>query len=250
MNNQVVGSRIIFLNKVGSTNDYAKNLIETGKPPEGTVIYSKFQTSGKGMDKNIWESEPGKNLLLSIILYPSFLLPENQFELNKVISLATYDLVSEKLQDKNVKIKWPNDIYVGGKKIAGMLVKNTVQGNNLIDSIIGIGININQENFSPEIPNPTSLKLESGKVFPVKNILDDLVRKFEIRYRQLKNGLTKKIGIEYLNTLYNYQTKAKYLVDEQAVEGIITGVTKFGQLVMIINGIQKEFDIKEIKFAF
>ena len=135
-------------------------LIKNTEVAEGTVVLAKEQTSGRGQVNNTWESSYGDNLLMSIVLYPEFLHAGNQFLLSKFVSLAIVDFLSYYLE--NVTIKWPNDIYVGNKKIAGVLIENSLRGAFISSSVVGIGLNVNQTEFSSSIPNPTSLKNESN----------------------------------------------------------------------------------------
>ena len=147
--------KIIRLHTVGSTNDYMIEQIRNGNINlEGTIVIADEQTSGKGMDINIWESEPGKNLTFSIFFKPDFLRADQQFLLNKSISLGVYDFIKSLVTHQKVTIKWPNDIYVGDKKIAGILINNTIAGNELFYSVAGIGVNINQQKFPGSCPQP------------------------------------------------------------------------------------------------
>ena len=128
MTSPIIGKHIIQLEKVPSTNDYALKLLSKSTPEEGTIISTNSQTMGKGLAGNGWESQAGKNLTISIILKPSFLNPSKQFYISKIIALAVHEFLSGQL--KNVRIKWPNDIYVNNDKIAGILIENSVIGNN------------------------------------------------------------------------------------------------------------------------
>ena len=152
----MIGNNHIRLNRVNSTNKYAVEMIAKSKPIEGTVISASFQYEGRGQIGRFWESEAEKNITCSTILRPDFLEASDQFQLNIAISLALHDFISHFLDNKDVKIKWPNDIYVGDKKIAGILLQNSLIGKKVNSTIVGTGININQTEFSGDVPNPTS----------------------------------------------------------------------------------------------
>src|ERR1035437_6675835 len=155
-----IGKNCIEIEKTDSTNSYLSKLLGEKTLFEGTVVITNRQEMGRGQRGTTWESEPNKNLTLSILLHPTFLRPDEQFQLNKAISLGVAGFVVGVLQvDVDVKIKWPNDIYIRNKKVAGILIENSVSGNNLQHSIIGIGINVNQEKFSAKLPNPTSFRI-------------------------------------------------------------------------------------------
>ena len=137
---------IIVQDELESTNNYAKQLV-SDKVEEGTVVLAQFQSKGRGQQGNYWESETGKNLLFSLILYPDFLEAEFQFSLSMLVSLAIVSVLDEETDE--VQIKWPNDIYVGKLKIAGILIENTIKGSKLGSTIVGVGLNLNQEMFTP-----------------------------------------------------------------------------------------------------
>lgn len=205
----MIGKNIIEIEETGSTNLYASDLLRSKEIPEGTVISAFRQSSGRGLGSNSWESEAGKNLTISIILYPSFLPIEKQFMLNKVVSLGVYDIITKLIENTNslvnksiVKIKWPNDIYIGDKKVSGILIENAIIGNKFLHSIVGIGININQEIFLSDAPNPVSLKNITGKEYGLKECLELLCSYLDKRYFQLKNDNYKAIDKDYLSTLY------------------------------------------------
>ena len=178
------GQNIIEIASVDSTNNYIKNLLTTERPSEGTIVLAHTQSAGRGQMGNIWASEPGKNLTVSYVFYPSFLEATKQFYLNMAVALAVKDCC-ELLLDDEVRIKWPNDIYYCDKKIAGILIENSISGSNLTSSIVGIGLNVNQAEFHPSLPNPSSLKLIKGKNFVVLDVLNQLSHFLEKYYLQL-----------------------------------------------------------------
>jgi BirA family biotin operon repressor/biotin-[acetyl-CoA-carboxylase] ligase len=161
--------KIIYLNEVESTNNYANQLILSDAAEEGTVVLAQYQTHGKGQHGNVWESETGKNLLMSIIWYPGFLPASQQFMISKIVSIAITDCVNDIIDD--CKIKWPNDIYIGNQKLAGILIENSVKGSHLSSSVVGIGLNVNQQVFISAAPNPVSLFQITGVIYEISELM-------------------------------------------------------------------------------
>ena len=233
---------------MNSTNEYALTLLSKNKPAEGTVISTPNQYAGRGQIGSGWESAPGKNIALSIILYPSFLPIAQQFSLNQSISLAVFDLVEEHFPQKT-KIKWPNDIYINEKKVAGILIQNSISGTKIRSSVVGIGINVNQELFTSGASNPTSFKLESGKEFDIDKIIPSLCHCIENRYLKLKSRNLVPLQADYLKHLYRYQTEWSFQrPNGQIFKGTITGIADSGQLQVETTGKTETFGLKEIKF--
>lgn len=246
----LIGSEIIRIKETGSTNRYLMDLLDSEKPREGTVVIADYQAAGRGADGNRWESAPGMNLTFSLILYPAFLLPETQFYLNKIISLGLSDLVSESLPKRNdIRIKWPNDIYIGNKKVAGTLIQNGVKGSSFDFSVIGIGLNVNQEIFPEGANNPVSLKAITHSNFNLEDVFREAIAKLESRLNQLIKGELSTIDKDYLIRLYRYQQLARYIYKRKSIEAKITGVNRYGQLILEIPGEKIiECDLKEVKF--
>ena len=242
-------SPVIRLESIDSTNNYAREFLEKEKPQEGTVILTGNQHSGKGQASNQWESEPDKNLTFTIILYPDFLKIEEQIILNKTFALGISDFIKGINKKLDVKIKWPNDIYIGDKKVAGILIENTISGNNYLACIVGIGININQTVFKSDAPNPTSLKSETGSEFDIEECFESILSKINKRYLQLKNGDKESINSDYLYNLFRFGEIYKYKFNNRIITAKMTGVTEFGRLVLITeSGETIECDLKEVEF--
>jgi BirA family biotin operon repressor/biotin-[acetyl-CoA-carboxylase] ligase len=248
-----IGQNSIHLKSIDSTNSYASELLRQSKPPEGSMIYTFEQLNGRGQRGNTWESEPNKNGILSLILYPTFLQAEKQFLLTKITSLAVADLMAELLEilgnSQDIKIKWPNDIYVGNKKIAGILIENTLRENSLQSAIIGIGMNINQVKFTTTT-FATSLALLTNKEVHLMQCIDRLCEFMEARYLQLKANKLESIDTEYLHRLYQLNEWKNYSDRDHTFEGKIIGVSVSGKLQLQLRSDEvKEFDLKEIGFC-
>jgi BirA family transcriptional regulator, biotin operon repressor / biotin---[acetyl-CoA-carboxylase] ligase len=247
---QIIGSEIIRLKEVGSTNDYLMNWLGRERPAEGTVVIAGYQSAGRGTDGSIWESEPGLNLTFSFIIYPLFLAPEAQFYLNKIISLGIADLFHDVLTQRgDIRIKWPNDIYIGNDKVAGTLIQNGVKGSTFDFSIIGIGLNVNQGSFPNDTGNPISLQMVAHRTFDLEDIFSRVLTNLEYRLNQLIKGELKEIDKDYLDRLYRFNQLAGYIYEGKSIQAKITGVNRYGQLILEIPGEKIiECDLKEIKF--
>jgi BirA family biotin operon repressor/biotin-[acetyl-CoA-carboxylase] ligase len=240
--------KIIILNKVGSTNNYASRLILSDAAEEGTVVLTHFQTSGRGQAGNYWESETGKNLLASLILYPGFLNAAKQFAISKIVSLGLVDFLEREIE--SVSIKWPNDIYVENRKIAGILIENTVKGNLLASLVVGIGLNLNQEKFLSDAPNPVSLKQITGEIYDVEFVASEILNAIFKWYEKLKLGSFSEIDTAYFSKLYGVGVWRKFIKNDKIFEAKIVGVGEFGQLWLEkCDGIIEEFMFKEVEFV-
>ncbi|HIN38801.1 MAG TPA: biotin--[acetyl-CoA-carboxylase] ligase, partial [Flavobacteriales bacterium] len=247
-------NKVIKLNAIGSTNEYAGKLLQHEKTVmEGTVIWAVDQTKGKGQRGALWHSESGKNLTFSLILYPGFINIENQFILSKVVSLAIKDFIKDLLHvnmaDKNYKVhvKWPNDIFVDSNKIGGILIENNVREARIISSIVGVGININQTSFPDNLPNPVSHKLLTGLEVNIEKALKAVLRTINTRYQQLKANNNTAIDRDYLKALYQFGIFANYQVKNQMIACKIIDVNKNGTLQLEKkNGDIISCDFKEV----
>lgn len=223
----------IWLDSVDSTNSYA--LRQLPELASGTVIAAREQTAGRGQRGNTWFSEPGKNLIFSIVLKFGEgglepLAASQAMWLNYVISVAVVDF----LQSHAIwcKVKWPNDVYVGQKKICGVLIENALAGEQLAASVIGVGININQKEF-PQLANATSLWSLTGETHPVKKCLEQVLERFESRLDGLYDPVEQRgLFAAYSGYLFNKDTQAHYhdLLTDREYTGIIQGVAPDGRL--------------------
>lgn len=244
---QLIGGQYLFLQQTASTNSYCKELLNSSTlPPEGLVVHADFQTEGKGQMGNEWLVESGKNLTYSCVTYPEFIHPSEQFYLNMAVSLSVIELLDEYIG--NAKIKWPNDIYINNKKIGGILIENSLMGNKLQSSILGIGLNINQNSFKG-LPNATSLFMELGVDYPITYMLQQWCALFEGYYALLKSRSFGSLNKLYLQRMWNYNKEVKYHKADELCSGIIKGVNPLGQLLMEENGQQVTYNFKEISFV-
>jgi BirA family transcriptional regulator, biotin operon repressor / biotin---[acetyl-CoA-carboxylase] ligase len=243
-----VGQNLITIQHVDSTNNYLKNLLSKSKPvPEGTVIMAESQYAGRGQQQNRWHSEPGKNLTFSLLLKPSFLPISLQFDLTRAISLGIINALEPLLGEK-LKIKWPNDIYYGDQKLAGILIESVLQGNQIKNCVIGMGLNINQEIFPLELPDAVSLKQILHRDYDLKFILSEICKNIEATYLSLKSGRYDAVRNAYRERLYRLNDEKYYRSGDSIFKGRITGVTDEGLLLMISDDRQQKYNLKEIEF--
>ncbi|GJM36591.1 MAG: biotin--[acetyl-CoA-carboxylase] ligase [Saprospiraceae bacterium] len=248
-NTLFIGKVLLNYASLESTNASALELLSKSNPSEGTVISAYEQTIGRGQIGSSWESEAGKNLTLSLILYPKFIPVRHQFILNQAIALGVRDTVAA-FVDSEVTVKWPNDIYIRGHKTAGILIQNQLLGSNLQACVVGIGLNVNQKIFSPALSNPTSLLLNvTSTLLDLGSVQEELFIQLEQRYLQLRGGQEAKIQGEYLQYMYRYGTLADYeRADGTRFRGTIAGLTETGKLLVRHEHGTEAFEIKGIKF--
>ncbi|MBL3656742.1 biotin--[acetyl-CoA-carboxylase] ligase [Fulvivirga sediminis] len=238
-----IGKNLVFLPSCHSTNDIAQELLSEGTL-EGTVIITENQTNGRGQRGSGWESEPGKNLTFSLVLKPTFLSVQQQFELNRVVSLAVCDFLNT--FSTGFQVKWPNDIYYHDRKICGILIQNSIRQGRIESSIVGIGLNINQQIFKEQ--KPISLSRVTGEFVPLPEALEALAQHIETRYLTLKAGNRERLHKDYLHKLYRFGEEYLYRANGELFNGRITDVSPEGKLeVESKKGIQ-QFDFKEVEF--
>ena len=240
---------ILKFERLDSTNNYAKTLIKEGKAKDGQLIYAVEQTAGRGQASNVWESEAGKNFTFSLIIKPKNIDPKSQFLISQAVSVGVVKYLKSLINNAPVHIKWPNDIYVGMKKIAGFLIENTIQGDKFLFSVIGVALNVNQTEFSKNIPNPTSLSLINKAQYDLETELDKLATMLvcELECLQFDNG--EGCRIDYLDHLLFFNEEREYLIRDEKIIGKIIGVNEFGFLqIQAKNGTILECDLKEVVY--
>ncbi len=246
----MIGNKVIALENTGSTNHFAAALVESGMPDEGTVVIADYQEKGRGQRESVWESERGKNLLCSIILYPAFLPLSNQFRLNQAVSLAVVSLV-EDLTGIKTHIKWPNDILVNEKKIAGILIENNLRGQTISSSIIGIGLNVNQLLFRNYSYAAVSLASLTGRNYNMETCARQLFGKLDWYYALLKNGDDQPFQDHYQEHLFRLDTPAMYEIHGKTVEAINRGINESGELILEFpDGSYRMIRTGDMKYLF
>ena len=255
-NTLFIGKVYYRFDELPSTNDWATELLAKSTPPEGLAVRADTQTAGRGQFGSQWISPPRQNLLTSIILYPNWLPVQQQFYLSMAVALGLHDTVRSLLPPTvphlPLALKWPNDLYFGNKKAAGILIQNSISGAALQSSVIGIGLNVNQISFDPALPNPTSMAVAFGMPFDLENVMETMFDCLEHRYLQLKSGHKSVVKTDYENALFRRGEVSafKRLADHTTFQGIIRGVTDNGFLQLEMpEGDLVAFNLKEISFA-
>lgn len=240
----------LHFEELNSTNVYLYDKMSEKHDISDMVVVASHQTEGRGMDKNRWESEAGKNLLLSMALEVDFLDAENQFKISQAVSVAIVETLKSECGLSDFSIKWPNDIYFGDKKLAGMLIQNTIEGKKMGVTIIGIGLNVNQTSFSDELPNPISLKIISGLDYDLENLLNRLTINIKDAVESLRSEAGREeIDRKYIEKSYRYRQWADYFYQNQIKSLIINGFDKYGRLLLQDKeGNEIVCDIKELRF--
>jgi BirA family biotin operon repressor/biotin-[acetyl-CoA-carboxylase] ligase len=199
--------------------------------PPFFAITANEQENGHGRQGKKWESETGKNLLLSLLLYPN-IHPSKQFNICQYVSLAAADVIRDTFSVPDVYIKWPNDIYIRDKKIAGVLIEHFIQGESINYSIVGIGININQRNFPAPLSHTTSLCIETGKEHDIKTCMENLIEKMK-QTEKLSDTVLK---MHYEHCLYKKGKFANFILPAISTTPMllkITGVDEIGRLQLV-----------------
>ncbi|MFA5818944.1 MAG: biotin--[acetyl-CoA-carboxylase] ligase [Bacteroidales bacterium] len=243
----IIGSKLFFFDNLPSTNTHAAHLLKSSDLPEGAIVYTNYQSAGRGQMGNKWESEEGKNLLISIVLFPSMINPADQFLISMTVSLGICDFLKRYISV--CAIKWPNDIYVNNDKIAGILIENSIMGDQIENTIAGIGLNINQEKFLSNAPNPVSLSLLTGSSYDLATCLNQLASDLDKRYKQLISEHFAEIKHEYVSRLYRLNELSKYRDRSGIFTGRIITVTDNGRLQIEREpGNISEYSFKEVDF--
>jgi BirA family biotin operon repressor/biotin-[acetyl-CoA-carboxylase] ligase len=243
-----VGQNLVTLKEVDSTNTFLKYILANSAPvPDGTVIMAESQVAGRGQQQNKWYSSAGESLAFSILLKPQFLSVSQQFCLTQVVSIAVYETL-QPLVGNTLKIKWPNDIYIGSRKLGGILIENQVQGGSIKNAIVGIGLNVNQTNFPDWVPNAVSLRQILQTDYDLKALLFEICDHVEQWYIKLKQGLDSQLNEAYLEALYLMNKVGRFKVQDAIFEGMITGVSPEGLLQVKHNDQIKVYNLKEIEF--
>ena len=239
--------RIIHIEETDSTNRWLRSTEEEGS----LVVWAEFQTAGKGCGTNTWESERGKNLTFSVLLHPERLrvgasagihLPANkQFQISMQVSLALCEALGRHIGD--LSIKWPNDIYWRNGKIAGILIENRLQGGVIIDSVVGIGLNVNQREFLSDAPNPVSL----WQICEHETDREQLLHGF---LNALKGYMGRDVRTQYLSMLYRRKGFHPYADSDGAFMAEIADVEDDGHLVLRDEeGRERRYAFKEVQFV-
>lgn len=241
------GQQLLWLPECASTNTEAQNLIVKNSATDGCAVITDKQTAGRGQRGNRWEAQAGENLTLSVVWQPTFLAAADQFQLSQAVALAVHDWATTLLgPDPWLRVKWPNDILFKDQKLGGILIENTLSGPKIHYSVVGVGLNINQQAFA--VPTATSFGMLTGRAYALPPLAARLLECLERRYLQLRAGQVGLVRADYLRVLYRYREPHAYQVDGQRVTGTITGLDETGRLVVDLPGRQRSFGLQEIRY--
>ena len=239
--------KIIKLDAIDSTNSYLKKLLTKESLDDLTVVISKHQTKGKGRNGNIWANDASLNLAFSIYKRFNRLNINNKFILNLISSIAVFHLLSENNLNK-LTIKWPNDIMSENKKISGILIENSVKGNFINHSVIGVGVNVNQRKFK-NLPNATSMFIETGREFSLDSLASRLGEIFSMNFLQYEKNEGALLKY-YNNQLFLKNTDSNFITkDGKRFSGKITRINKNGELI-IMKADKREVNYTENEIRF
>lgn len=244
-NTLFMGKNLVYVPECHSTNTLASELCQLTSATEGTIVITDNQIKGRGQRGNLWLSDPHKNLTFSLIVRPTFLRPVDQFYLTMVISLALRDFLTHRISDA-IKIKWPNDILIDDKKVCGILIENMLSKETIQYSVVGIGLNVNQDSFLIEAA--TSMKAIAQHDFNLSDEWSLLCEFLERRYLQLRSGKMAELKNDYLSCLYGKGELRKFIDPTGEIQGVIEGIDQQGKLLIDTQEGIKSYDLKEIRF--
>lgn len=246
-NTLFMGKKLVFVPECHSTNSLAQELGQKKELPEGTIVVTHHQSRGRGQQGNAWISEAGKNLTFSVVLKPTFLAIQDQFLLNMVASLGISGFVHHQL-GRPVRVKWPNDVMLDDRKISGVLIENQIKGPVFTNSIMGIGLNVNQKGFLQG--QAVSMNMVSGQDFDLQSVLEGVCLHLEKWYLRLKQKGAASVRQPYVDSLYAYNETRTFSSNGRQFEGIITGVDGHGRLAVKEGEETRLFNTKEIQLVF
>jgi BirA family biotin operon repressor/biotin-[acetyl-CoA-carboxylase] ligase len=234
-----------ILDTVDSTNNYAMAKVHAGMATHGMAWFAKEQTSGKGQRGRHWNSEKGKNIAMSLVLEPGLLQITDQFQLSAAVAITCFEFFSTYAGEETT-IKWPNDLFWRDRKAGGILIENVLQGKTWKWAVVGIGININQEEFDKEIQNPVSLKQITGKNFDNITMAKELYAMLMKNLGELKSAY--KILDQYNEHLYKINKPVTLKKDGVKFDTVIKEVSAAGRLITV-DAIEREFDFGEVEWV-
>ncbi len=236
-----------ILDTVDSTNNYAMARVQAGMASHGMAWFAHEQTAGKGQRGKGWETQPGKNIAMSLVLQPDFLDARQQFYLSAAIALACFEFFSG-YAGEETKIKWPNDLFWRDRKAGGVLIENVFHGKKWKWAIVGIGININQVSFDKAIKNPVSLKQITGKEFDTVALAKELYTLLMKKIQELSTRSFDKILEDYNTHLYKLNKNVLLKIENSIFETVIKTVSAEGKL-LTVDSTDREFDFGEVEWV-
>jgi len=244
--NGIIGNVVHCIKELDSTNAEVHRLFRRENTQEGLVVWADKQRKGRGQAGNVWQSTAGLNITFSVLLKPTFLQPSQIFALNIVASLAIQRVLQTNLPNKNIQVKWPNDIICEEGKIAGILIENSIVGHGFQYSVIGIGLNVNQVLF-PDLDHAISMKLAEGIDFNREKIFIEITQALDLYYAQLQQNGFNHLMKQYITLLLGFEENKKYKIGSTIENGVIKGITPQGHLLLSVNDKVQSFQYKEVE---
>lgn len=239
---------LIHISDTDSTNSYLRRRVQSESMKHLTAVVADYQTAGRGQVGNTWESAPGENLLMSVYLRPENLDVHEQFYLSMAVALAVCDAL--KADIPQVSVKWPNDIYVGQKKLAGILIENTLRGASIYDTIVGLGLNVNQDVFVSNAPNPISIYHIVNSRRDVMSIAASIVEALSVRLESVAQRDWQRLTRDYMTRLFRCDGQMYAFADAGGrFEARIERVMPMGHLVLRdTEGCERTYAFKEVEY--
>ncbi len=225
-----IGQPLVILESIDSTNKYAMQQVHAHMTNHGTTYFALEQTEGRGQRGRIWKTTAGENIIMTIVTEPQCIFPPVPFLFNAAIALACHDFY-KKWTDDQTKIKWPNDLYWRDRKAGGILIENVVNGNQWTHALIGIGINVNQVTFDPDIPNPVSLRQIRGELLDPVELAKELAGLVEHYWMQWKYD-PSNLMTQFNDVLFRKGEQTKFRSGARNFEALVKGVNPFGELIL------------------
>ena len=247
--------KLIHIDETDSTNRWLREFVQQRDgsfvtPPDVTkepslCCMAEFQTAGRGCGENTWESERGKNLTFSVLLHPTEIRANWQFRISEAVSVALCETLEARLNER-VEIKWPNDIYVGDRKICGILIENRLKGSTITDSIVGIGLNVNQRTFVSDAPNPVSVCQLTGEETDREALLETFLKELSKAFETEPEILAEA----YRSRLYRREGMHRFSDSQGEFEAKVLNVLDDGRLVLLDSeGTARMYAFKEVVFC-
>jgi BirA family biotin operon repressor/biotin-[acetyl-CoA-carboxylase] ligase len=243
-----IGHAFIELESVDSTNNYAMARAAGGMAPHGTLFFAYDQWAGKGQRGRSWVSSPGENIILSAVIEPVALHQTQAFQLSACIALAVHDLFSRYAGPEETRIKWPNDLYWRDRKAGGILIENHFKGNTWLLAIAGMGVNINQVDFTPAAKNPVSLRQITGRSFNAAALARELGACLDRRYAELEAGEAGALMTQYNDRLYRREQEIRLKKDNAVFTTTVRGVSASGEL-LTRDTLERQWNFGEVEWV-
>lgn len=240
--------RFVYLKNTPSTNEYGANVSSINNPNYNYCVYTYNQTDGRGQIGRKWFSGQGENIACSFYYRINKLKVKDQFDINIAVCLALYDLIVQYLPNEKIHIKWPNDMYIENKKVAGILIQNQIKGYQISSTTIGIGINVNTQQFPEELPNPTSINHYAKNIHGINKL--ELLHQLSISLSEKLNQMTiRDMRSEYISRLYRINELHNFRSEEGEVfAGTIRGITQEGKISIDTEKGPQEFSFRQISY--